>query len=156
MILFDSANNLVAFLEKHLPDKIKEELFNRVYYFEHKGTRREGKIRLKPIDVVQKLREYEFIIGVTTNIEQLSFPVRYILLWSRLEKFLEISDSFSNEQEKYALISINKACQLLDVTRPTLYKIINEKKIPYVQILSQKRIQLKDLLEYIDNNKKYK
>jgi excisionase family DNA binding protein len=156
MILFESVNKLVAFLEKHLSEKIKEELFNDVYYFEHKGIRREGKIRLKPIAIVQKLSKYEFVIGVTTNIEQLSFPVKYILLWSRLEKFLKVSDSFSNEQEIYALISINKACQLLDVTRPTLYKIINEKKIPYVQILSQKRIQLKDLLDYIDNNKKYK
>jgi excisionase family DNA binding protein len=41
------------------------------------------------------------------------------------------------------------------VTRPTLYKLIREKEIPYVQILSQRRIQLKDILDYIEENKKY-
>jgi excisionase family DNA binding protein len=43
----------------------------------------------------------------------------------------------------------------MEVTRPTIYKLIRENEIPFVEVLSQKRIQLKDLLDYIDKNKKF-
>ena len=156
MILFKDSKEIEAFLELNLPTKIKNELFYNVTYREYKGKKIEDRQRLKPFFIFDKLRIMEFAIGITSNPNDIFFPEKYVLLWSRLLKFLKVTDSLSNEQQKYALISINKACQFLDITRPTLYKIINEKKIPYIQILSQKRIQLKDLLDYIDNNKKYK
>ena len=36
----------------------------------------------------------------------------------------------------------------------SLYKVLKEYKIPYVMILNQRRIQLKDLLDYIDQKKR--
>jgi len=105
--------------------------------------------------IVMDLRQYGFVIGLTDNPDNHFFPETYILLWSKFLKHLEQSDNLTFEQERYQLISINKACELMDVTRPTIYKLIRENKIPFVEVLSQKRIQLKDLLDYIDKSKKF-
>jgi excisionase family DNA binding protein len=156
MIIFKSPEALVSFIDPKLPPKIKEELYFDRYTFEHKGKEREGKITEKPITIVTKLRSKGFVLGMTDNPNRFHFPETYILLWTKLLKHLEQNDTLTFEQEKYRLISINKACEMLEVTRPTIYKLINEKKIPFVEVLSQRRIQLKDLLDFIDNNKKYK
>jgi excisionase family DNA binding protein len=134
---------VVKFLDKNLPRRIKDELFFK------------NQIALKPFFICDALRQQGFIIGMTDDPKDLFFPKEYLLLWTKLQRFLSESDTLSFEQEKYRLITINTACKMLDVTRPTLYKLLNEKKIPFVQILSQRRIQLKNLLDYIEENKKY-
>lgn len=156
MIIFKSPETLVSFLEPKLPPKIKEDLFNSKYHWEHKGKEREGKIKLKPHDIARKLREQGFVFGLTDDADRYYYPETYILLWTKLLKHLEQNDTLTFEQEKYRLVSINTACELLEVTRPTIYKLLNENKIPFVEVLSQKRIQLRDLLDYINNNKKFK
>ena len=142
---------VVAFLEKNLPEKIKEKLF-----FERISHKSQFRRKLKPYFIIHELRKHELIIGITDNPDNTAFPEKYVLHWSRIQKILSASDNLLIEQEKYALISINTACKLLSVTRPTVYKIINDNKIPFVEILSQKRIQLKDLLDFVEQNKKYK
>jgi excisionase family DNA binding protein len=156
MIKFKSAEELVSFIEQKLPPKIKEQLFTEKYKRIHKGEEVENKLYLKPWFVVGRLRYQGFVLGLADNPDDITFPNTLILLWTKLKYHLEQNDVLSFEQEKYRLISINKACEMLEVTRPTLYKLINENKIPFVEVLSQKRIQLKDLLDYIDNNKKFK
>ncbi len=154
MIEFKSSDMLVQFLEDNLPKKIQDELFYSTYKFEHKGKEREGRTRLRPPMVFRELLELGFAFGYSDDPEHYFFPKRLILNWTKLKQFIEVSDSLKDDQSKYALISINEACKFMEVTRPTLYKIIRDGKIPTVQILSQKRIQLKDLLEYIERNKK--
>jgi excisionase family DNA binding protein len=153
MIRFKSMDKLAEFLEKNLPEKIKSQLFTETHSWEHKGKMRESQRKLKPVEVMYKLMNQGFLIGINENPDNYPYPEEYILLWSKMLRFIKANDTLSVEQEKYALLSINKACKMLEVTRPTLYKIINEGKIPYVQIFSQKRIQLSDLLAYIENGK---
>jgi len=145
---------LVSFLDENLPEKIKNELFYQVYYWEHKGKKCEGRIKENNPSIANKLIKLEFLMGISDDPKYFYFPKEYILLWTKLKKFLDKYETTSVEIEKYGLISINTACKMLDVTRPTIYKILNEKKVPYVEILSQKRIQLKDLLDYIEENKR--
>lgn len=156
MIIFRTPEELVAFIDPKLPPRIKEALFYSKSTWVHKGEVREGKHYLKPMWIIGKLRYHGFVIGLADNPDDYMFPRKYILLWTKLQRHLEQNDLLTFEQEKFRLISINKACEIMEVTRPTLYKLINERKIPFVEVLSQKRIQLKDLLDYIDSNKKFK
>jgi excisionase family DNA binding protein len=156
MISFKSAGLLIKFLEQKLPPRIKEELFYETYTWENKGKRPEGKTRKHDVVILNYLRHLGFVIGVTDNADMFLYPQHYFLYWTQLSKHLEQNDTLTFEQEKYRLISINKACEMLEVTRPTIYKLINDNKIPFVEVLSQKRIQLKDLLDYIDKNKRFK
>ena len=153
MIRFKKVDKLVSFLDENLPEKIKSELFYQTYYWEHKGKMCEGKMKEPNPSIAHKLIELEFLMGISDDPKFLLFPNEYILQWTKLKKFIEKHETISVDIEKYGLISINTACKMLDVTRPTIYKILNEKKVPFVEILSQKRIQLKDLLDYIEENK---
>ncbi len=144
-------DSVVAFLDKNLPEKVKDKLF-----YDSTDNKSQYRRQLSPFFIIKELRDHELIIGITENPENTYFPETYALNWSRIQKILSKADSLSIEQEKYSLISINTACKILGVTRPTVYKIINDNKIPYVEVLSQKRIQLKDLLDFIERAKKYK
>ena len=154
MIEFKSSDMLIQFLEDNLPKRIQAELFYETLTWEHRGKEVVRKERLKPQEIFRELRELGFAIGFSDDPDRYLFPKKHILCWSKLKQFIDVHESLSEDQKKYALISINEACKFLEVTRPSLYKIIREGGIPTVQILSQKRIQLKDLLDYIDNNKK--
>ena len=153
MISFDNYNLLLAFLEKNMSPKIQQELFFEWTTWEHKGKTVGRWNKLNPRSIINTLEKDGFVYGISEN-EYNPYPTRHILLWTKMKKSIDDTDSLPVEFDKYALISINKACQFLDVSRPTLYKLLSAEKIPYVEILSQRRIQLKDLLDYIDKNKR--
>lgn len=155
MILFNSMDGLVAFLSVELPKKIITELFYEAYYFESKGKKVKNQRSLSPFFIIEKLKEYGFIQGLASKPEKYKFPDQYVLHWSKFKKFLKENDTLIIEQGRFRLLSINDACEILGVTRPTLYKLVNEHELPIIQIFSQKKIQLKDLVDYMDKNKKY-
>ena len=156
MIKFEGRDNrkIKSFLDANLPPRIKDELFYYYNRWEHKGKMCENKIARQPVEIIDELIKMKFIERFANDFDNWFFPKEYILLWTKLKNFIDSNDSLSVEIEKYGLISINSACKLLDVTRPSMYKIINEQKIPVVELLSQKKIQLKDLLDYIEKNKR--
>jgi len=153
MIKFNSVDSAVAFLEKNLPPKIKNEVFNRWVSWEHKGKTVGNWQAENPRQIIENVIKTGFMYGLSENEYEL-FPDKFILMWSKLKKFMKSSDTLSMELDKYALISVNKACEFLDITRPTLYKLLKEKKIPFIDVMSQKRIQLKDLIDYVESEKK--
>jgi len=154
MIEFRSPTELVLFLDENLPSKVKEDLFFSESAREYKGKTVIDKHRESDFFIFAELRSLSFATGITKDPSNTYIPQRYLLNWTKLHDFLQSHDSLKYDQKEYALLSINEACKLLEVTRPTLYKIIREGELPTVQILSQKRIQLKDLLNYIEQHKK--
>ena len=77
----------------------------------------------------------------------------YILWWSKLESIIKNSEHIKWNLEAGKLLSINQTCELLNVTRPTLYKLLKNGSLAYVQFMNQKRIQVMDILNFIDLNK---
>jgi excisionase family DNA binding protein len=77
----------------------------------------------------------------------------YILYWSQLAKDLKSDDILANPLKFKKLLSINQACDFLSISRPTLYKLINDNRIPVVIFMGQKRFQLSDLIGFIDEHR---
>ena len=77
----------------------------------------------------------------------------YILWWSKLKSILKNSEHIQWNIKSIKLLSINQSCELLNVTRPTLYKLLKNGSLPYVQFLNQKKIQVIDIVNFIDLNK---
>jgi excisionase family DNA binding protein len=154
MILFKDPKYIVDFLGKNLPPKLIDELFFDYNKFEHKGETRQQKTLKKPFFIIEELRKKGFVYGLTEDVNNLFMPEKYVLLWTKLKSFVDTNQTLTVEQSNLSLLTINNACKFLGVTRPTLYKILRENQIPTVEVLSQKRIQLKDLLDFIDSNKK--
>lgn len=154
MIEFRYPSDLVKFIDDKLPPKVHDQLFLSKYtWTNNKGKTVESFTKEKPWAIYRKLEKLGFAHGVSEE-DYSFFPKRIVLRWTELSNFLELNDSITLEQKHYSLITINEACEFLSVTRPTIYKLINAGEIPTVQVLTQKRIQLKDLLDYIDRHKK--
>lgn len=161
MLLFDDYDALYEFLHEHLPDKVKYEfLYTRVA------------VRVKPTDdpIRQKYGRKEVSYAVFCRLERYGYAYRIesketrektfewekqVLLWSRIQEDIAKNIFPTTSTEQFRLVSINEACKFLGLTRPSVYKLINDNEIPVVQIFEKtKRIQMRDLLNYIESKKK--
>ncbi len=76
-----------------------------------------------------------------------------------LDRFnhLKTGKSIYGENHNYKLLSIEDACKMLNISRPTLYKLINSEDIPLVKIGNDiSKIQMIDILNFIRRSKKKK
>ena len=81
----------------------------------------------------------------------------FILNYSQIKVFLNNKEDFLNYQlNNYRLLTINQACEFLNISRPTLYKLLKEGAIKDMDILGKKRIQVIELMKFISNNSKVK
>ena len=81
----------------------------------------------------------------------------FILDYSQIKVFLNNEEDFLNYQlNNYKLMTINQTCEFLNISRPTLYKLIRDGEIKYMEILGKKRIQVIEVMNYISNNSKVK
>jgi len=61
---------------------------------------------------------------------------------------------FSNELittdiHQHRLLNINQVCEILGVTRPTIYKFFKDGSLPFYDIISQKKVRHSDLMNFI-------
>jgi excisionase family DNA binding protein len=74
----------------------------------------------------------------------------YILSYSQIKVYLDNKEDFLNYQiNNYRLLTVNQACEFLNISRPTLYKLIKDGEIKDIEIMGKKRIQVIDLMNYI-------
>ena len=79
----------------------------------------------------------------------------YILSYSQIKVYLDNKEDFLNYQiNNYRLLTVNQACEFLNISRPTLYKLIKDGEIKDIEIMGKKRIQVIELMNYISNNSK--
>jgi len=160
MVLFDHIDTMIQFMHDNLPEKIKYEFLYEMPSFKPRYPSEDFNEKygnpIVPYVIFLNLCEYGYafkiVSGETFNI---SFEKeKYILMWSRIKEAITESTFLAKDIEQYRLISINEACKLLGLTRPSIYKILNQNEIPVVQIFDKtKRIQLKDLIKYIEQKK---
>lgn len=99
---------------------------------------------LKQCGLLHEIIEYKGIIDTDSK------SLGYILDYSSLMRFISREDEpLSNDINMYKMLTINQACDLLNLSRPTVYKLLRTDELKHVEILGQKRIQLKDLLNFI-------
>lgn len=153
MIEFKNPTDLVRFLDENLPDKIREELFFTETQREYKEKTVINKSRKSDFFIFDELRSLEFATGITSDPTSTYIYEKYILYWTKFQKFIQSNDTLEYDHKLLSLLTLNQACEFLAVTRPTLYKILRFENIPTVEILSQKKIQLKDLVEYVEKKK---
>ena len=78
----------------------------------------------------------------------------FILHFSRIKKLLSGKPEFLENDALYQKpMTLNQACEFLSISRPTLYKLIENREITSIEILGKKRIQLFELINYISQNK---
>ncbi|MBN1971509.1 MAG: helix-turn-helix domain-containing protein [Candidatus Delongbacteria bacterium] len=160
MLLFDDYDAVYDFLHENLPEKIKYQLlYTKVGYANFSKYPRHEKYggQKPPYAVFLSLEKYGYAYRLESK-ETREKTIEWdkqVLLWSRIQEDIGINIFPSTSTEQFKLISINEACKFLGLTRPSVYKLINDNEIPVVQIFDKtKRIQVRDLLKYIESKKK--
>jgi excisionase family DNA binding protein len=127
---------------------------------QERTTRRDQKIARSSINQLretsQKMNKEEnnFIyIAIEDKSNFLKVPTKAMNL------FLEIMEKMAEGRSVTLIpsdsqVSTQQAADMLNVSRPHLVKLLEEGKIPYRKIGSHRRIDLKDLLDYEEKQKK--
>lgn len=102
---------------------------------------------LKQCGLLHEIVEYKGIIDTDSK------SLGYILFFTPLMRYVSRDDEpLSNDIFNFfKMLTINQACELLNLSRPTVYKLLRTGDLKHVEILGQKRIQLKDLLNFIQD-----
>ena len=159
MLLFDDYDAMFDFLHENLPENMKYEfLYSHVGYYKNAKYPPHAKYgRQKvPYAVFITLRNhgYAYWLESKETTETTFKRQKQVLLWSRIQQDIESKIFPSEMAEQHKLISINEACKFLGLTRPSVYKLIRDNEFPVVQIFDKtKRIQMRDLLKYIEKKK---
>jgi excisionase family DNA binding protein len=67
---------------------------------------------------------------------------------------METHNDIGIHMETEKLISINQACEHLGISRPYIYRLINEKKLPYYVVGTLKRFKVSELDEWAKSRNK--
>lgn len=160
MLLFDDYDTMYEFLHENLPDKVKYEFLYTRVAVHVKPT--DDPIRAKygrkevayAVFIKLKNRGYAYWLESKESVEKTFERQKQVLLWSRIQDDIEDNVFPSEMADQYKLISINDACKFLGLTRPSVYKLIRDNEFPVIQIFDKtKRIQMRDLLLYIERKK---
>lgn len=110
--------------------------------------------RLKETSKKVNKRESNYInIAIDGKGEFLKIPKKAMLLLFEIMENMAEGRSMTliaSESE----LSTQQAADMLNVSRPHLIKLLEQRKIPYKKVGSHRRIVLKDLLVYEDMQKK--
>jgi excisionase family DNA binding protein len=106
-------------------------------------------------EVITELKEY----GLLYEIQEWEGLGRepktkgYILYYTQLMRLLNKEEEhLMNDINIYKMLTINQVCDFLNLSRPTIYKLLSTGNLPYIELFGQKRIQVLEVLKYIQNN----
>ncbi len=163
MIYFKNISLVKGFIHKELVDKDKSVNINEwdipqmptKIYFKHSSKEFHSNDEiLEELKIMELLHEIiEFQGSCFTEPKSHGF----ILHFSRIKKLLSGKPEFLENDALYQKpMTLNQACEFLSISRPTLYKLIENREIKSIEILGKKRIQLFELINYISQNKNKK
>jgi len=160
MIYLKNINLVRGFIHKELVDDDKSVNINEwdipqlptKIYFKHSSkefhSNDEILEELKRMELLHEVIEFQGM-GFT---EPQSHG--FILHFTRIKKLLASNPEFIENDVLYEKpMTLNQACEFLSISRPTLYKLIENREITSIEILGKKRIQLFELINYISQNK---
>jgi len=137
MLYFKSMFAVETFLRKNFINQEKSKIYfasmkdkTEVY---PKGTSE----KFTSMDsLIEELRSFGYVHQLKREANTVKSGIfiesGYILYWSQLEKDLKSDDILANPLKSKKLLSVNQACEFLSISRPTLYNLINDNKIPVV------------------------
>lgn len=79
--------------------------------------------------------------------------LKFIQLNKRNIDLLYSNELVTADIYQHRLLTINQVCEILGVTRPTVYKFFEDGSLTYYEILSQRKVRYSDLMIFIGEKK---
>ena len=158
MRYFKSETALKAFIRHDVINSKKStEHFFFTDRFENEIFLKNSTKKYKSIDeIVDELRENGLVFDIIHRHGAMSLEsedMGCVLLYTQMLRYMYRNDEYlNNDINKFKLLTINQVCDFLSISRPSVYKLLNDNTIPYIEILGHKRIQVNELLKYIQAN----
>jgi excisionase family DNA binding protein len=154
MIHFENIKLVNEFIREFLIDKEKSTLsFGMFGVPDVLYLKTSSKEFTKVDDIINELKRLGLLYEITEfNSAFYTQPqiIGYILNYSQIKMFMAGEEDFLNNQIYInKLLTINQACEFLNITRPTLYKLIKNNEIKPLELFGKKRIQVVEILNYI-------
>nr|WP_319571268.1 helix-turn-helix domain-containing protein [uncultured Draconibacterium sp.] len=166
MRYFKTKDEFIFFVHKELLDKKKRYL---EYYKDESSSCVESRYTYY---IKNSHRVYDSMDGIIDELKQnnLLFEIQrmfekgicsfdfagYVLLHTQLVKLLAGDENLNNDILRFKLLTVNQTCDFLQLSRPSVYKLLKDGVIPHVEIIGQKRVQMNDLLHFILKSKNQK
>jgi excisionase family DNA binding protein len=149
MIYFTSDMFLQWYIEENLLNlkKSKYGYFNESlnkYYL--KGS---SKLYADINELFADLQKWELLYVIKDRDRKVT---GYVFNETRYKQRFDTYGALDNDVSVYKILTINQVCEFLSVSRPTVYKLIRDGELPTVNFIGQKRIQMKVLLQYINDH----
>lgn len=110
---------------------------------------------LKSFDLITY--NYECLIGNTSvwkrELRTKELRLRSIELNYKNLELLYSDNLVTPDILQHRLLTINEVCEVLNVTRPTVYKLFEDGSLSYYEILSQRKVKYSDLLKFLELKK---
>jgi excisionase family DNA binding protein len=123
-----------------------------------------GKDFKNELDFLEYLKSFDLITYTYESVISDTFK------WKREERKFELrlkniqlnkknldllySDNLiTSDIHQHRLLTINQVCEILGVTRPTVYNFFEDGSLPYYNILSQRKVRHTDLMNFIEKKK---
>ena len=104
---------------------------------------------------IDDLYKFNFLVEVKNAKPKDFFDVeisdnsQFLLNDIDLDNHLKDHNELKQGQYLYELLTIDNVCELLKITRPSVYKLIKEGKLKTKSIFNRKRVMYKDYIEFV-------
>lgn len=105
-------------------------------------------IIFKPVIITQKTGNGNEIF------KEYSHHLEYIILDTKILNSLLLDKTTIYQSSQNKLLTIKEVGSILGLTKPSIYKLFKDGKLSYYEILSQKKVQLSELNEFLNQNRK--
>lgn len=161
MIYFKDINLVRGFLQTVLINNEKSENINgwgglpsKIY------LKNSTKLYHNTQEIIDELKERELLFEVIEFQGPFCTEPKshgFILNYTRLNALLSAGEDLIDFQtNKHALLTLNQACDLLNISRPTLYKLMSNGDLVYLEIFGKKRIQVNEIMRFISEKSQKK
>ncbi len=158
MIYFKDIKSLEAFIVNHLMNYSRSKdwygMFGMTPIIYLKNSSKEFQ---SIAEVIEELKKLQLVLEITEyERDYQSNPkvLGYILYYSQLQRYINSEEDYLNfNLNSLRLLSISQTCEILHISRPTLYKLIKTGKISPVEIFGKKRIQVAEIMNFISQQK---
>lgn len=149
---FESISELILWLRRSEKLKIRYVNDPGFFLFDLKFSSEDDLIDwLKKHSIIDLVYKYEELTTGKLNIfDSYSYSIEYVILNTNNLESIE-KDSFSNSVDR--LLSIKEVCEILGLTKPSIYKLFSTNQLEYFEILSQRKVKLSDLNRFLDSKK---
>jgi excisionase family DNA binding protein len=116
--------------------------------------------KFNPLDITfnttEELNQFLYTSGIISyeiEVKESTYDLSSEFGIVNTKKIYEVEENIRKYLLNYKYYSINEVAEMLSFSRPTVYKLVNDKLLKAVRIYGQLRINHLDLMEFIGKEK---